>query len=70
MHLKSTVCTKASWYWDHTMFKELKEGQCNWSAKSMGYNRCGVGIDLERCVSLFSVIDVLTEAELSLRELF
>lgn len=52
------------------MFKELKEGQCNWSAKSMGYNRCGVGIDLERCVSLFSAIDVLTEAELSLRELF
>ena len=25
MHLKGTVCTKALWYWECSMFKEFKK---------------------------------------------
>lgn len=51
------------------MFKELREGQCSWSAKNMGYKGCGMGLTWKGW-SLFSVIDVLAEAGLSLIELF
>lgn len=44
VHLKGTVCAKALWYWEHSMFNDLKEGQCSWSTKNMGYNGCGVGL--------------------------